>query len=791
MNTDAIEARRSPLQLLLDLFSSVWFGVGLLVSIFVYSSIGSALPPVRQSRFLEMTEFEWFHWWPFDLLIGLLVANLVIVTVRRIPFRVTNLGVWMIHTGIVILCVGSVYYFGTKLEGDVPVFRRQVVIEVPGVKTPLTMPVLPGNRVRGEGLGGRYEFSIAQVHPKWPLRTEPHVGEEAYSVSVNVTTPTDNFVRQVLAGYPQYTEDIIPGKGRAVKAVGRKLLDESLRIRLEYQPQDNFYLMDTAAVYVRPAGSEAWSQRQLEGLPHYHERIGDHADVWGSRELGLPLERLRLPGEPVEADDGLPDVDVVVTGYLRYATMRARWKDGGARLNPVLGVMLDVAGQTPHDLDLAAFDAAAHRSGGIDFAWVESAEELAERTHAGVARLHIEVPEHEVVLDVDVPDEAMAAGVFEAIGSSPFAYRIGNRVDSLPLRDGRVVSVVLVEIRTPERTFTRMVADDPSSTHDMGPAADSSGHTNTTTDERIAMTYHSAPGRSSLTVFAGPEPIGFKVAWGSRLLSAQLGERLALNDEVALTLKYLYKNARRERRPWIIPLAERDREVRKSLSMVQVELSSGDWRHTEWLPYHHYVFPSAQYRSGFLRFAPTTVKMPNGRAIELLFSRRREPLPSAVALHDFTLLTHQGGLIGRNSNVRDYVSQLCFADNTGGWSEPLQMSLNKPAERGGFWFFQSFWDAPDQNSAGMNYTGVGVGNRNGVYIQLLGTVIAVLGMIYAFYIKPIILRRHRDRVYSELGAREETVPAVAERREHAVVARENGSTQAPIVEASLANEERL
>ena len=67
----------------------VWkgFAVGMLLQIVLVPvpSIGSALVFVRQTRFFEMTEFEWFHWWPFDLLIGLICLNLVVATLRRIP----------------------------------------------------------------------------------------------------------------------------------------------------------------------------------------------------------------------------------------------------------------------------------------------------------------------------------------------------------------------------------------------------------------------------------------------------------------------------------------------------------------------------------------------------------------------------------------------------------------------------------------------------------------------------------------------------------------------------------
>ena len=56
----------------------------------------------------------------------------------------------------------------------------------------------------------------------------------------------------------------------------------------------------------------------------------------------------------------------------------------------------------------------------------------------------------------------------------------------------------------------------------------------------------------------------------------------------------------------------------------------------------------------------------------------------------------------------------------------------------------------------MNYTGLGVGNRNGVYVQLAGCCIAVAGMIFAFYVKPMIKRRRYEQ------ARAQTTRSMAE-----------------------------
>jgi cytochrome c biogenesis protein ResB len=130
----------------LDFFTNVKLGIWLMVLLFIYSSIGSAgivypehpnifkaenwaHDQIRQWPGLEMTEFEWFHWWPFDLMMILLTINIVVTTLRRIPFKAVNYGVWMIHTGIVILVIGSFIYFETKVEGDSPVARRKVVAQ--------------------------------------------------------------------------------------------------------------------------------------------------------------------------------------------------------------------------------------------------------------------------------------------------------------------------------------------------------------------------------------------------------------------------------------------------------------------------------------------------------------------------------------------------------------------------------------------------------------------------------------------------------------------------------------
>ena len=134
MSSSDTRSRRSPggpLAPLVNLFSSVWFGIALLALLFLYCTIGSAglMYPVsfnmftwdnwdtlelRTMRGIELTEYEWFEWWPFNLLMALTALNIAVVTIRRIRFNAINLGVWMIHSGILILIIGSVMYFSAN-----------------------------------------------------------------------------------------------------------------------------------------------------------------------------------------------------------------------------------------------------------------------------------------------------------------------------------------------------------------------------------------------------------------------------------------------------------------------------------------------------------------------------------------------------------------------------------------------------------------------------------------------------------------------------------------------------
>lgn len=758
--------RRGPIPRVLDALSSVWLGILLATLLFVYCSIGSALPRVRMHPAVELTEFEWFHWWPFNLLIILFCTSLATATIRRIPLRAVNAGVLMIHTGIVLLAVGSYYYFTTKVEGDAAVFRRQVRIELPGADRPATLVALGGSELTVAANDGNWHFRVDSTNAAWPILSDEHKGETAYAVNVTVTPPQgEPFVRQLLDGYPQYTEDILPGKGRAIKTLGRKLIDADLVLTLELHPTDYFHVMDSWALFVRRLGEREWIERPIEGLPRYNEYVGARDQVFVDRHYDLKLRPLDLEVPAGSRPDALGNTQVRISGFLPYAQMRQRWRGGGEVPNPMLRLSLFTDHGQPQSYELMALDRRRnHLSNGlVDFRWVDDLSAVSDLNPGSQARLHIEVPGDDISLDVPLTAETVTGrrGPFTPIDGTPFAYRVLAVHDDLLIpSSGKMVSVAMMEIQTPDGTFTRMVADQPELTRDMPDrgqdphaAGSDSPHRY---DPRIVATYQPA---TAPLVFAA-HPHGLYLAYKGRGERAhgqpvEPGEKIDLTGGLAVRVDAYFPRARSEVKPFIIPSHARRTDVGASYATVRVEVDTGDGFQTRWLPFHRYVLPNGNYAyGGRFAYQPEVFPMSDGTRVEVLFSRQRRRLPHSIALEDFQLDAHLGGYTGSAMTIRNYVSQLRFL-NGGRWTEPRMVKVNSPTEDMGYWYFQSTWDKPATGDAasGMNYTGLGVGNRNGVWIQLFGCALAVIGMVFAFYVKPVMKRRRITRALARMADR--------------------------------------
>ncbi|MFM1935228.1 MAG: Cytochrome c biosis protein Ccs1 [Planctomycetota bacterium] len=789
---------------IVDLFSSVRFGIVLLVLLFVYMSVGSAglLYPihpnlfhpdawvhaqVRQWRPFEMTEFEWFHWWPFDLLLALLAANLVVTTVRRIPLRTVNLGVWMIHSGIILLIVGSVIYFGTKVEGEVPVARRAVTVgvledlgdgEPAQVTASASMLAMPGSRVTvGEG-DSRYELEVQSIDPEWEILTGEEAGTRAYSVTLTVTAPGKRFLRQLVAGRPQYTEDLLitddpaqPVK-RAIKETGRALVDERLFVALDYGPAEWFYLKNELAkswaLYVRRPGDRRWVERPIHGLPLYNDWVGDDGELFavpGAAVGGHPID-VSIPA--VAADDPAPEVTLSATGYLRYAQWRARWREAGPDAAPNPVAMVSVADREGRSAKYTLVGGDPQRraadGGVIALRSIQDEEQLA--AFRAEPSLSFRVPSAGIEVSERVKDAALADrnAPWKALGSPElgYGYRVVAVQDDLVIR-GREVSVAIIELRTPKGEFRRWVFSDPTMSRDIRPGEDPMAAMQRGgedfVDAAIDVEYRPGNGLALALLVAGPEAGRLRLvdALGrteARVLDVEPRRPVELAAGVTMTVQDWMPNAVEDVRPAPVPPDQRQRDARELLSMMRLSVPGRE--SAAWLQYHPYPFDGPEQMLRRYWYRPTTVELADGSSLEVMFSRQRLPLPSPVALESFELATHVGGFSGQSSSIRNYTSVVRFRSPDGTWGAPERLSVNAPVEHGGYSYFQSQWDPPDDArpgsvaSAGLNYTVLGVGNRHGVWIQLAGCVVACIGMAYAFYVKPVIKRRQRESVLAEI-----------------------------------------
>ncbi len=755
LSTSPPERRSNPLIWLMDSVGSIWFGVTMLVLIFIYSSIGSAAPPIRQGAMADWTglellrfeksEMEWFSWWPFQLMIALFCLSIIIVTIRRIPLTIVNAGVWAIHSGIVILCVCSVVYFGTKVEGDVAIFQSRALILAPGMASPVSMVVRPQASILVPGATKQYRVSVAQMIPNYELLSGDDKGKKTQAIWFNVeSTEPRQFIRVVLVGYPDFTEDVITGPGggqRAIKVTGQALLDPELQIKLDLDPVTYFYhahqppVRSTAAIYARFSPGQEWTQIRYANLPHYSDRLTHRNELWTSPGETLPKARL-LDLRPVQRiGETVPDdVDIRITDYLPYAELQRRWTNTGGFLNPMLRFRLSMSPDA-HAIELFALDPDRSRIDfasmhfRVEFLWANSVEDRERLTQA---------PNPRVVVRLPAPAGEQTVELAKLHESAGFAVPGTDYVLSLdPSKTGDPHGSIAIRVKKGEASFIRLLT---SGANDGGREVDEEHRPlASSTDKSLQlelvdpspyrMLFVAGPNDDSVDVsFSRPDGTFFKQR-------ARIGEAVPVMGQSPIVVESLMARASQEVRPMIVPRNRRQslQNVGKTTSVVRVEINDGQAVQSIWLPFNQYAFDDAQ-RAQPSRFSwiPRQLRLSDGRTLELLYGRWREPLPSPVALDRFVLQTYPGG-----DRPSDYISLVRFFED-GGWSPLLEVKSNRPARHGDLWYFQSQWDPGNEA-----YTVLGVGNRNGVYGMLAGVCISIAGMIYAFYVKPSIIRRRK------------------------------------------------
>jgi hypothetical protein len=602
-------------------------------------------------------------------------------------------------------------------------------------------------------------------------------------------------MRQVIAGYPEYTEDLIftqdkaqPVK-RAVKETGKPIIDSRLFVALDYCPQTNFYLKNDLekswALYVRRPGETRWVERPINGLPLYNDYVPDLDEVFiGAAESAQPRS-LRVPIPAESPDDPAPGVVFEATGYIRYGQMRSRLIPGGADAAPNAVASVDVSDTEGRSAQyrLVASDPQKRSADGGVLALRQISDEEQVAGLLSQPTLVFRVPSRSITLTESVKDAALADkdAPWRPIGpvDSGYSYRVVSVQDDLAI-GGRELSVAILELRTPTGEFRRWTFSDPTMSRDLQPGEDPMAAMKrggeSFTDASLEVEYRPGNGLALALLVAGPEQGRLRLVDSLGRPEARIVEVLPrtpveLAAGVKLTVTDWMPNAIEESKPFVVPQSQRQRDARELFSMMRLNqvlptktalgaaspAAAPSSVPVEWLTYHPYVFDRPQDVLRRYWLTPSTITLADGSSLEVLFSRQREPLPAPVALETFQLTTEVGGFSGQSSSIRNYTSVVRFQQSGGEWSVPERLSVNEPVEYDGMSFFQSQWDPPEEArqggmaSAGLNYTVLGVGNRHGVWVQLLGCIVACIGMIYAFYVKPVIKQRNERLVLEEIA----------------------------------------
>jgi hypothetical protein len=217
-------------------------------------------------------------------------------------------------------------------------------------------------------------------------------------------------------------------------------------------------------------------------------------------------------------------------------------------------------------------------------------------------------------------------------------------------------------------------------------------------------------------------------------------QMMAKNDEAAPKMKLTAERVdklRVDESVGIIPPNQRSMELEQRCvyNVVRAEVSMGDWKRTVFIPFTD--------EAGQTPWQVDPIEIPNTKhTISFTLGKTMLKLPARITLKKFDLVPYAGGAAAMGSMMRDFRSTIEVENIETGDKLVDVAQMNSPVyyDDGKWLFFQAQWD-PE----GQRWTVLGVGNRPGVVIMTLGCVMIFGGLIYAFYIKPIIIRRMKQR----------------------------------------------
>lgn len=704
---------------------------------------------LRRLPFMEMSELEFYSWWPLRAVLLAFVANMVTATVRRIEFVFVNLGVLTVHTGIITITLGSVYYASLKLEGDVLLLAGE--------------PGPDGTPTPGPAVDTFYDHARAAL---W-------------------VSQRGLWEQRPLSGIPRYNDyGLDAGPSPTARGVVGGERPASL------PPLDLAVPPAASSGQNRPHRVDADVRFRVVGYASAAEAVRDWARA-----------------DPPPSGPATP---------VRFVDLRVRFpRDASPR--SVFRFFLLPTRPAERTAPTAGFTLEYTR-GMSDGRWAE----LTSPLPGGAAHaLVIDVPSatYRAVHAAEPGATIDAAGwrieVQDVLPQPPLPIITeGYR--------GATSSVAVVRVTPPSGpAFTRYVYHRfPEISQDLLDAVNDRGMpTRRDADPAIRIGYIDA---SLVQVYLDEREDGLvraavRLPAGRVLVTERLEPGSALEEfvprrdpdrdpKIDLVLGERWEHAEPVERPR--PLAERERRSEDvgthARAMLAVEVSvdargpriqAAPWSRVVWLPFTKYL--------GVGLDTERRVTLPDGRELSLAFGRAAHRFGRGhnarpdfmIQLVDFRAITyeHRGAPRDYQSTIRVIPAALSFEpyvhvtslnaplqapflwdDERRSWLANVAGTLASRLDPGQFKLSQAGWDqqgwertqsAADRGELARpfaSFTILGVGNNPGIHVIALGGVLMSVGIPWAFYVKPWILRRRARRLRERVARAPAGAPAAVD-----------------------------
>lgn len=719
---------------------------------------------LRRLPGMEMSELEFYGWWPLRVVLVLFVLNMIVATLRRIEFNFKNIGVLTVHSGIVLIGLGSIYYNGLKREGDTLLLAGQLI---PASGAP-SKEKAPGPAVNAFYDNTRVALYVQQIKRWGPngLEQRPLAGVPRYNDYNLEAFGADSILQTSGRRRPWETGRSLPALDLAVPDSQSDLVDPDIKFRVVGY-----------ASYAETA--EDWRKVDPATITSFREGFRFN-----------PLRSVFLLSDLADEKGNKSEKPVFSFNFLPNLPARR------VAINDVLGLEYTLGPE----------------SGMTDQRWADLTVQLpADTEHALVVEVPSgkpgETPVRKVV-PVQVGTEFTVGGyklkVEQLTPEPPFPIVTESH-------KGATSSVAVVRVQPPEGDgYSRYVYHRFAELNqDILDTPKPDGRMNRRdADPSIRIAYIDA----AIAQVYFDERAGSEGAATVRAVVRQRGGAVRVVDELpgngllteffpklSLRIDQRWPHAERADRPQPVPEDERDKRQigthDKALLAVEISIvppaqpgaapPAKPWSTIVWLPFQKYL--------GMQKDANRRVELPDGRQIELAFGRLRHVFKDfALRLVDFKMIAydHRGAPRDFESIVRvepagteaaafvPYVHPCSLNEpltapfiwtDSRPWIANAAMRLSSGLNPNQFKMSQAAWDQEGWREsqrladAGMasapraRFTILQVGNNPGIHIIALGGILMAVGIPWAFYLKPYLVRREK-RTIQELIAKGEYQP---------------------------------